>query len=381
MRIIQVVPSIANQSSGPSYSVTRMCEELVRRGVDLSLLCLGDSIARHPAEWIRCFPHIPQLSRLGVCPAMHRWLVDAARALPRPILHNHSLWMMPNVYPGRVARSLGVPYVVSPRGTFGPAAFEGGSLVKKLFWPLVQRPSLDAVSCFHATAHSEAAEIRAFGFRQPIAVIPNGVDIPVRCSELQSRRREVLFLGRVHPQKGIDTLFHAWRSVQDRFPDWSLRIVGPDNRGHLPKMHALANELAVRRVTFEGELSGESRTRAYQSASLFVLPTRGENFGMAVAEALACGTPCIVTRGAPWSGLRTQDCGWWVDANDEAFASAMNQAMRCSPDRLHMMGENGRRWMQRDFSWDSVGCRMSELYQWLLNGMPGSDRLEDVVDL
>ena len=93
-------------------------------------------------------------------------------------IHNHRLWMMPNVYPGLVARKHNVPLVISPRGTLSEWAFQHGSVVKRLFWPLVQKPALTATSCFHATAESEYKDIRRMGFRQPVAIIPNGIDIP-----------------------------------------------------------------------------------------------------------------------------------------------------------------------------------------------------------
>ena len=115
----------------------------------------------------------------------------------------------------------------------------------------------------------------------------------------QDRRRQLFFLGRIHPIKGINNLLRAWQVVEHRFPDWDLLIVGPDNAGYMDEMQALAAHLRLERVAFGGPLYGEEKLRAYQAASLFVLPTHSENFGMTVAEALAAGTPAIVTQGAP----------------------------------------------------------------------------------
>jgi glycosyltransferase involved in cell wall biosynthesis len=379
MRIIHTVPSIAEASSGPSYSVVRLVEELRRGGVDAVLASLDSPGHREMPGWNVRFPRLPFDRRIGASPAMHRWLRQAAAAAPAPLLHNHSLWMMPNVYPGWVAKSSGVPLVVSPRGTLGKAAFEGGSALKKLLWPLLQRPALDAVSCFHATAESEAAEIRGHGFGQPIAVIPNGIDVPTSARRQAERRREVLFLGRIHPKKGLDVLLRAWQRIEPRRPGWTLRIVGPDNGGHLARIVELARELRLQSVDFAGELVGEEKAEAYARASLFVLPTRNENFAMTVAEALASGTPAIVSKGAPWSGLDRTASGWWIDFGEEPLARTMEAAMSTSPDELARMGERGIAWMRDDFSWHAIGQRMAAVYRWVLAGMPAGERPPSVI--
>jgi glycosyltransferase involved in cell wall biosynthesis len=241
-------------------------------------------------------------------------------------------------------------------------------------WASLQRRALCAATCFHATAASEADEIRALGFRQPIAVIPHGIDAPADPSSCAERRREVLFLGRLCPKKGIDPLLRAWSRVQVQFPKWHLRIVGPDERGYLASMKALAASLVVERVTFEGELVGQARDDAYERASVFVLPTLNENFGVAVAEALAHATPVIVTKGAPWSGLERHRCGWWIDFGDDALAAALAQAMSCPAGTLAEMGDRGRRWVQAEFTWDEVGAQMEQVYQWLLAGAAAAER-------
>lgn len=153
-----------------------------------------------------------------------------------------------------------------------------------------------------------------------------------------------------------------------RFPDWELRIVGPDNGGYLAEMQALAARLRLERVMFAGTLYGEEKLRAYREASLFVLPTHSENFGMTVAEALAAGTPAIVTKGAPWGGLEQQGAGWWIDIGVDPLVACLEDALSRSPQSLAEMGQNGRGWMEAEFSWAQVGQRMAETYRWILNG-------------
>ena len=260
-RIVQIVPVIADEASGPSYSVARLCESLIQQGQDVTLAALDWTAAPVPRSYLRTFPLGFGPRRLGRSPRMREWLLREAQEGSFDIMHNHSLWMMPNVYPGQVAKQVNIPYVVSPRGTLSAWAMANGSRVKRLFWPTVQRPSLAATTCFHITAKSECADIRRFGFRQPVCVIPNGVDIRPLLAKADHNHRTLLFLGRIHPIKGVDILLRAWGAVMQRYPDWCLRIVGPDNDGYLPRMKRLATGLAVERVTFSGPLYGDAKWR------------------------------------------------------------------------------------------------------------------------
>ena len=368
MRVVHVVPSITNEASGPSYSVVRLCESLIANGQDVTLTALDFLREPNPRDFLKTFSLGWGPRRLGRSPAMRKWLLEQADSGESDLFHNHSLWMMPNVYPGQAARNSGIPLVVSPRGTLSGWAMQSGSPVKRIFWPLLQRPALTAASCLHATAESEYKDIRRMGFSQPVAIIPNGVDIPEAKLKAAKDDQTLLFLGRIHPIKGLDVLLPAWRAVQDRFPKWRLKIVGPDNRGYLGEMRRLASDLRLERIEFMGALFGAHKWPAYQQADLFVLPTYSENFGMSVAEALAAGTPAIVTKGAPWSGLDAHQSGWWIDIGIDPLVACLEQALGYPPDKLKAMGQHGRDWMQADFSWANIGRRMTETYHWLLSG-------------
>lgn len=370
MKVVHVVPSISEEASGPSYSVLRLCESLIAQSLEVTLAALDWAPLPSQPSFLKTFPLGLGPRRLGRSPAMCRWLMAQAQFKEVDLLHNHGMWQMNAVYPGWAARKGNVNLVVSPRGTFSQRAVRHGSKIKKVFWPLLQRPALDPATCFHATAEPEYEDIRRMGFRQPICVIPNGIDIPLPKQTPPTEVRTLLFLGRIHSIKGLDMLLPAWRAVQDRFPDWQLVVAGSDDgyygrSGYLEDLRRLALELGLERIEFVGELRGLAKLRAYQEAELFVLPTYSENFGMTVAEALAAGTPTIVSKGAPWRGVEATRAGWWIDIGTDPLVACLEDALDRSQDELFEMGVRGRDWMIADFSWTDVAKRMADTYRWL----------------
>ena len=369
MQTIHIVPTIDNEASGPSYSVTRLCETLNAHEIPSMLAALEPENRISVAEWVQFFPYSSGPRRLGVSFPMRRWLRQIARTGAVDIMHNHSLWMLPNIYPGGAVRGTNCHLVVSPRGTLSRRALQNSPVLKRIVWWLSQGRVLHRASALHATCHAEYLDIRRMGLRQPVAVLPNGVDIPVLAQQdVIKETRQLLFLGRIHPIKGIDNLLKAWKRLQMNFPAWELIIAGPDEGGYKERMQKLAVELGLKRCSFPGPFYGQAKYQVYARADLYVLPTHTENFGMTVAEALAAGTPVITTKGAPWAGLERVGAGWWVDIGVDPLEKALRSAMCKSPEELKQMGCYGREWMQRDFSWDRIAADMASFYEWVLHG-------------
>lgn len=368
MRIVHVLPSIEQEASGPSYSVASLSRTMTSAGMASTLIATGPPRVVPGLDLLN-FPRRRFPYRLGRSPEMYRWLEERVATKHIDIVHNHSIWMMPNVYPGWATRNTNVPLVVSPRGTFSEWAMRHSQFVKLLFWNGLQKRAIKHAGLFHATAESEYRDIRRLGFRQPVAIIPNGVAIsPMLAQDKIDSHHTLLFLSRIHPKKGLEILLTAWARLQARYPNWRLRIVGPGDRQYLRQLGELATSLMVERVRFEGPIYGIEKQRAYQSAGLFVLPTHSENFGMAIAEALAAGCPVITTKGAPWSSIPEEGVGWWIDLGVEPLQLALEQAMSNSPRTLAQMGAKGQRWMEKDFSWEQAANKMLESYRWLQSG-------------
>ncbi|MDM7852519.1 glycosyltransferase [Pseudochrobactrum kiredjianiae] len=370
MRIIHVVPYIGEEASGPAYTTTALNNMTNELGMASQLAVTTDNYKELGSSdyTLRTFQRHKFLRRLGHSPEMIRWLSTEVASGTVDVIHNHSIWMMPNVYTGWVTRGRNIPLIVSPRGTFSKWAMNRSRVVKFLFWHALQKRSLAHTALFHATAENEYEDIRRMGYRQPVAIIPNGIDMPQAKAPSDKSKKTLLFLGRIHPVKGLDVLLSAWAELQTAFPEWHLRIVGPGNVGYVAEMQALANSIAAERVVFTGPLYGEEKTQAYQSADLFVLPTHSENFGIAIAEALAAGCPVVTTKGAPWSGLPIQRAGWWIDIGVDPLKRALHEAMSKYPSELTEMGARGRAWMERDFAWKQIAAQMIESYRWVREG-------------
>lgn len=372
MRVGHIVPDIEKASAGPSQSVPAMCNGLVSAGVDVTLHVLGSvpqgnsfrfKISKYPrSEW--------PCHAVGRSPLMLKGLKSSARS--GDILHSHSLWMFPNIYPGWAVEGTACKLVCSPRGTLTSYSLARSAWKKKIMMVLGQRTMLNRVDMFHATSGNEYSDIRRKGFRQPVMVLPNGITLPdaglldVKSSLADCKKKTLIYLSRIHPEKRLDLLLKAWRRLETRYSDWKLDIYGPLTGDFPPQMQKLAFDLGLSRVSFKGEILGDAKYKALHAADLFVLPTHTENFGMAIAEALASGTPAVTTKGAPWKGLAEHRCGWWVDETEETLCETLDRAMALPPESLAEMGARGREWMKRDFDWNQLGVKMKLAYEWLL---------------
>ncbi len=375
-----MIAGLAQDQGGPSYSVPALAAALARNGTIVRLRSVeeqGRPIG--DANGLERYAHPPGGGPLDLQLRRSPELLQAlkADACAGAILHAHGLWLMPNVYPAWAKRraNAGVAVVQSPRGMLGREALKISAWKKRPFWWIFQRSALAAADCLHATARSEHEEIRAVGLKAPVAIVPNGIDLPMlsEFSRPEASKRVALSLGRIHPKKGLDRLVRAWAQIESEFQSWNLRVVGPGELGHDHELRALARSLRAKRISIEAPIYGEAKLAAYRGADLFILPTLNENFAMSVAEALAAEIPVISTKGAPWPGLETERCGWWIDQGTEPLVTALRTALALPREALGAMGTRGRAWMARDFGWDRIAVDMLDVYRWLrLGGEPPS---------
>jgi glycosyltransferase involved in cell wall biosynthesis len=371
MRLCQIVPSLEDRHGGPSKSVRALANALARQGEEVELLATveaGQTVNREggDAATVRTFPRVAPrwLSR---SPALRRHL----QATGYDCVHNHALWLLPLRYAHEAARRLDVPLVISPRGMMSGWAYRHRRWRKQLAEFFVHPGAFAGAAGWHATSPGEADDIRQLGFKQPVCVSPNGVTVPDEAALAAARaawqelcpatrqRPVALFYSRFHRKKRLHELIDLWLSAPRG--DWLLLIAGLAEEYTAPELNArVAAAGAQERIAV---FDGANRPPPYAVASLFVLPSHSENFGLVIAEALAAGVPALVTDTTPWSGLTAQGCGWCVAW--EKFGATLATALASRPNDLAAMGARGRTWAGREFSWERAASLLSEFYRHL----------------
>jgi glycosyltransferase involved in cell wall biosynthesis len=197
-------------------------------------------------------------------------------------------------------------------------------------------------------------------------LVPNGVEVPESvCHVPRTGPLRLLFLGRLHQKKGIENLFEACKLLDRAGLDWNLKVVGTGEATYTESLRQRVSALGLAtRVDMTGQLVGEQKRQVFESSDLAVFPSFTENFGMVIAEALAHGVPVIASTGTPWKEVEAKRCGVWVDNAPETVAAAIESLNRAP---LEEFGSRGRDWMIHDFSWDSMGRRMAEIYARMAN--------------
>ncbi|AFH49124.1 Glycosyltransferase [Ignavibacterium album JCM 16511] len=367
MRICHVISSIDKNSGGTSTYEQLLLNELAKHNnvflitiKSLSPLPLKEKIQLYFAN--RSFPYLKAYSNE---------LKNIFNNVECDIFHGNGLWQYPVHKMTSIAIKKNKPYIISPHGMLEPWALNKSKWKKQLSLYLYQYDDLVKANCIHATSIMETRNIRKLGFINPIAVIPNGINLsefPVKEHSNSKEIRTILFLSRIHPKKGIELLIEALTKIEKSLRrSWQIEIVGNGDVKYIKELQKL-----IIRYNFTDEIKilspkfGKEKIAAYHNADLFVLPTYSENFGMVVVEALACGVPVITTKGAPWEELNTHNAGWWIDIGVEPLVQALTEAMKLSDIERKKMGLNGRKLVEENYSIESVAQKMIQLYEWIL---------------
>lgn len=379
LHVIQTIGSIAERTGGPARTIRDLSEALARQGARVTLVA-GHNSVRDDA----LLPPDPTLVTTLLVPVTRRFGLpwyDFASTIaglgcgPGSIVHDNGIWSPSNIAVAGAARRARLPLVISPHGMLDPWAVAYKSGRKKLAWLLYQRRLLDEARGLCATAEREAGPMRARVPGKPIALIANGVacppEVPDRSVRDTSAARTMFYMSRIHPKKNLTGLIDAWAplAASTEFAAWTLLIAGPDELDHSAELNAKVDAMGLQgRVRVEGPVPEAAKAAAFAAADVFVLPSFSENFGIVVAEALAQGVPAIVSDGAPWASLATEQCGWFIGTDSASIGGAMAAAMRQSPAERRDMGVRGHAHVKRDFGWDGIAVQTLAYYRWLLYG-------------
>ncbi len=370
MHVCHIVPSLEERHGGPSKSVRALANAAAALGGTVDLLATleaGQAVAPgEDAARIRVFP---RQTPLWLCRSPG--LATHLAAHRCDVVHSHALWLLTLRYARAAARRHGVPLVISPRGMLSGWAYRHRRWRKQFSELFVHPGAMQAAAGWHATSPEERDDIRALGFKQPICVSPNGVPLPDApalaaaratwhglCPAARSRPVAV-FYSRFHRKKRLRELIDLWLAASRG--DWLLLIAGvAEDYTAAELTAAVAAAGGTNRIVI---FDGAGLPPPYAVASLFLLPSHSENFGLVIAEALAAGVPALVTDTTPWTGLATQGAGWCVPWSN--YGPALATALATAPDELATMGRRGREWAAREFSWARAAGLLDKFYRHL----------------
>lgn len=374
VKIAHVTSALCRSSAGLGVAVASISTATAQCGNDVRVFGLsspgwleGDSVT-----WSGAPAFVFDTSRWSGRLGYAREMLPSLFAFAPDIVHLHGLWTYPSIAVQEWHRKTGQPYVCSAHGMLISASLEYKRVRKKVARRLFQDRVLQAASVLHATSTDEETAYRDLGFNNRTELIPLGLDVAPPPDTIRDRpERRALFLGRLHHQKGIDWLIEAWTNLERDFPDWELSIVGPQDPDFAGQMKKIKQKANNTRVSFVGPLYGDAKYRYIAESDLIVMPSRSENFGLIAAESLMMEVPVIATKGTPWSGLVSANAGWWIEQGPSALEDAMRDAMRLPKSQLRKKGQNGRRWIEADFSWAVIAAKWQNVYESLLS--PGPD--------
>lgn len=355
MKSCQIVPSIEVRHGGPSKSVLGMAAAIAQSGHQVELLATEPGPGWEKTEGELSIRVFHRGWPAVVCPSssLRRYL----RTTTADVIHHHSIWLRTLHYAHRASRRNKSLLVVSPRGMMDPWAWAHHSQKKAFARAVIHPGALEAVDGWHATSASEEGHIRALGFEQPICVAPNGVLEPSAKASAEAanhwlkffpaaaKKRVALFYSRFHQKKRLLELIDTWLEVAP--VDWILLVVGIPEQysAHMIEDYVLRAGGAGRVRAFDGS----RHPPPYAIASLFLLPSHGENFGLSIAEALSSGVPALVTDATPWAELNQIGAGWCVPWGE--YATALSAATSESSESLRLRGAIAKEWVCRQYSW------------------------------
>ena len=288
------------------------------------------------------------------------------------LIHIHGLWSRLLHDAAAYGTAHKIPIVWSTHGMTAPWAMRHKWWKKMPAWLLYQRHDLKSAALIHCTTELEVEWNRALGFKNCF-IVPLGTQLPGtdNCPLPPDNSHTLLFVGRIYPVKGLVNLIKAWSIVNSQLAtdNWRLRVVGPDQAGHMAELESLVRELALcGSVEFAGPKYGTELFQEYDNCDCLVLPSFTENFGATIVDALAHGKPCIASTFTPWRELQEYGCGWWVSNEPDKLAKAIQEMIDAGDEARREMGSRGRKLVEEKYTWDAIVNAMVKGYEEVLNG-------------
>ncbi|MEW6491133.1 MAG: glycosyltransferase [Cyanobacteriota bacterium] len=388
MKLLHVIPSLAKVKGGPTQILLEVVRALRDKGCDTEIVTTNDNgsevldvplfqrveYERVPV-WFLPRTFLP-MKEFIFSTALTSWLQEQLHNYD--LVHTHYLFSYAPTCAALLARRQKIPYIVTPYGMLTPWALQHQRL-KKQVYSIIERHNLNQAVAIHCATELESQDVRNYQAKAPTFVVPYGVHLPAYQFQAKQRLRQlynipletpiVLFLSRLHPKKRPDLLLQALSKLATLNADFHLILAGSGDSDYLTYLTNLVSSLGLaRRTTIPGFVTGVDKNLLLQGSDLFVLPSFSENFGIAVAEAMAAGLPVIVTPGVQIApDIAQANAGLVIQGELDALVMAI-QELLTSPSRRIELGENGKRLVNQRYSWNAIAGNLDTVYTAILQG-------------
>ena len=360
MKIIHYIPSIDRTAGGTSTYM-----QVLAKGLgELAEVHVITHASENPLEMENCTVHyVPEYN-----PLKRQWkklVAGVMEEIHPDIVHVNCCWMPACAAVQRIAKKKGYRVVLTPHGMLEPWIVKRHYLTRKLpALLLYQRTAIRKADCLQATAESEYDNLLHLGYNDKITVVKLGIDADgIKMKKSWKKMRQILFLSRVHVKKGINFLIEAAAELRNELQGYKIIVAGEGEAEYVAALKRQIEDNGLQDIVqLIGGVYGDEKWRLFQTSDFFVLPTHSENFGLAIAESLASGTPVITTVGTPWSDLNTACAGAWIEIGTKPLVETMRKFMAMTDVELEQTGRNGRKLIETKYSAKAMAREMMEVY-------------------
>lgn len=361
MKIIHYIPSIDRMAGGISTYMQVLAKPLGT----MAEVHIMTHASENPLPMENCKVHdIPRYRPFsGV---WKKAVVDLLDSVRPDIVHVNCCWTPDCAMIQRLAQKRGYKVVLTPHGMLEPW------IIKRHYWTrkvpalwLYQKAAVQRADCVQATAESERDNLLKLGYNSNIKVVRLGIDADgIEMKKSWKKTRQILFLSRVHVKKGINFLVEAADVLRNELQGYKILVAGEGDADYVEAMNRMICDRRLQDIVkLIGGVYGDEKWRLFQTSDFFVLPTHSENFGLAIAESLASGTPVITTVGTPWNDLNDTNSGAWIEIGTQPLTDTLRKFLALSDEELETMGRNGRKLIETKYSAHVMAEQMMEVYK------------------
>lgn len=366
MKILHTIPGLDISSGGPTTCTYNLLKGLRANQVEADVLTFKSKNER--AKIIGNDSFIKLVEDDSIAPLLFSTNFNQflSNHQDYDLYHANALWTLPSHMTVKAAQRNNKPVVLAPHGMLYPQALKVSKWKKEIIYRLFQKSDLQNVDCLQATCMDEVNHIRNLNIKTPVAIIPNCLHLNAesRLCRKPNNIRRFGFVGRLHPIKNIHLLLECWYNLKSYTDNCELIIVGNGDKEYELQLKRYVTEKKLNNVTFSGFIEQEQLKDIIPQFDYLILPSKSENFGMVVPEALINNVPVLASKGTPWEELRTFQCGWWYNQDD--LSDTLIEAIQLPESERIAMGKRGKSLVCEKYSMEEVSLKMKQLYSWIL---------------